>query len=66
MGKYLSKETKTRNSHDIFSRSYESKDDYNEGEHCIHIVTRDMFKVNFSSNIQDVLLNSNTKILDVG
>ncbi|EXX63276.1 hypothetical protein RirG_153810 [Rhizophagus irregularis DAOM 197198w] len=71
MGKYFSKEkNKTTkpciNSHEVFSRSYESKDDYNEGEHYIHIATRDIFKVNFSSDIQNVLLNPNTKILDVG
>ncbi|CAB4394906.1 unnamed protein product [Rhizophagus irregularis] len=71
MGKYFSKEkNKTTkpciNSHEVFSRSYESKDEYNEGEHYVHIATRDIFKVNFSSDIQNVLLNPNTKILDVG
>ncbi|GBC03803.1 hypothetical protein RclHR1_05330002 [Rhizophagus clarus] len=66
MGKYFSKEFKLYNHHEIYSRSYESKDDYNEEQHCSHITMRDIFKGNFSSDIRDILSYSNTKILDIG
>jgi hypothetical protein len=68
MGKFFSKKVKPFNSHEIFSRFHENENenDFNEGEHYSHIIIRDIFKINFSSHIQNILLDSNTKVLDVG
>lgn len=73
MGSYFSKKcccsnNALSNSHMIFPYKLllEDKDAYSEKEHLGHVLLRETFNGNFSSNIQDILLRPDTKVLDVG
>ncbi|RIA98247.1 S-adenosyl-L-methionine-dependent methyltransferase [Glomus cerebriforme] len=55
------------NYYELFSTyKYETKGDFDEKEHLVHVVIREIFKGNFSSPIQDILSDPDAKILDVG
>ncbi|RIA98248.1 S-adenosyl-L-methionine-dependent methyltransferase [Glomus cerebriforme] len=69
MGNSISKKTKNNlNYSELFpSKSIlENKEDYEELEHLGHGILREVFQGNFSSPIQNILLDPNAKILDVG
>lgn len=56
------------NPHMIFPYKlmFEDKDAYSERNHLGHVLLRETFNGNFSSNIRDILLCPDTKVLDVG
>ncbi|CAB4419271.1 unnamed protein product [Rhizophagus irregularis] len=70
MGNHSSKTTNyyTCNYHVMFSSQKlitKNKMDFDEREHLGHVIIREIFKKNFSSNVHDIL-NRDTKILDIG
>lgn len=71
MGNQSSKTINYRicNYHAIFSSQQlitNNKMDFDEREHLGHVIIREIFEKNFSSNIHDIIFNCDTKILDIG
>ena len=67
MGNKCSKKhNKTGHLETLSSYNFEEKEDFLEKEHSSHVLYREIFKTNFCSPIEDVLSNSNSRILDVG
>jgi hypothetical protein len=56
------------NYHEMLTPSlkFDAKSDHDEKEHLVHHLTKDIFKGNFCSPIEDILTDPDAKILDVG
>ncbi len=64
MGNNSSKNTSNTSTTSFYE--HDNKEDRDELGHLIHVLVKEIFKTNFSSNIHNVLLDRNTKILDIG